>query len=60
MRDYYVQSQAMHTEAKEDELYFIPTHARVPLENGTKALSILRASLGSSQRVGSNFRELGK
>jgi hypothetical protein len=50
----------MHEYIWEEELYFIPTHARVPLENGTKALSILRASLGSSQRVGSNFRDFGK
>lgn len=38
----------------------IPTHPLVPFPNGTKALSILLTSFGSSHRSGSNFNGSGK
>lgn len=38
----------------------IPTHPLVPFPNGTKALSIRRASFRSSHLSGSNFNGSGK
>lgn len=40
--------------------YFKPTHPREPFPKATNALSIRWASTGSSQRVGSKRRALGK
>jgi hypothetical protein len=55
-------SLTYHQEAhcEERKTHGIPTHPRVPFPNGTNAFSIRRASLESSQRLGSNFKGSGK
>ena len=44
----------------EGNTYFIPTQPRLPFPKETNALSMRRASTGSTQRVGSNLSALGK